>query len=62
MTAPDDGAHGLRRDESAGDDAGATQDVDRAYESAYVDFPLDEPDAWGDLASWHRALDELGRW
>lgn len=46
MTAPDDGAHGLLRDESAGDDAGATQDVDRAYESAYVDFPLDELGRW----------------
>ena len=26
------------------DDVRAVQDVDRAYESAYVDFPLDEPE------------------
>lgn len=26
-----------------------------SYETAYRDHPLDEPDAWGDLASWHDA-------
>ncbi len=28
--------------------------IDASYR-AYDDHPLDEPDAWGDLASWHEA-------
>jgi len=30
-------------------------EVDRNYERAYADHPLDEPDEWGDLASWGEA-------
>jgi hypothetical protein len=29
-------------------------EVDASYE-AYDKHPVDEPDAWGDLASWRRA-------
>jgi len=29
-------------------------EVDASY-GAYDDHPADEPDAWGDLASWRRA-------
>lgn len=29
-------------------------DVDASY-AAYDEHPADEPDAWGDLASWRRA-------
>jgi antitoxin MazE5 len=29
-------------------------EVDASY-AAYDDHPVDEPDAWGDLASWRRA-------
>ena len=29
-------------------------EVDAGY-AAYDEHPSDEPDAWGDLASWHRA-------
>ncbi len=31
-----------------------TAEVDASY-AAYDDHPLDEPDAWGDLASFRRA-------
>lgn len=31
-------------------------EIDAAYASAYADHPLDEPDAWGDLASWHEGV------
>lgn len=27
-------------------------EFDAAYAKAYAEHPLDEPDAWGDLASW----------
>jgi len=27
-------------------------EIDAAYAAAYVDHPLDEPDHWGDLASF----------
>lgn len=27
-------------------------EIDAAYERAYAQHPSDEPDAWGDLASW----------
>ncbi len=27
-------------------------EIDREYERAYRDHPVDEPDEWGDLASW----------
>ncbi|HQF02358.1 MAG TPA: antitoxin MazE5 [Phycicoccus sp.] len=33
------------------------REIDNAYEAAYGAHPLEEPDAWGDLASWHRAMD-----
>lgn len=29
-------------------------EVDASY-SAYADHPLEQPDDWGDLASWRRA-------
>jgi predicted metal-dependent phosphoesterase TrpH len=29
-------------------------EVDASY-TAYDEHPLEEPDAWGDLASWRRA-------
>ncbi|MBA2496638.1 MAG: DUF2191 domain-containing protein [Acidimicrobiia bacterium] len=29
-------------------------EIDASY-AAYDEHPLDEPDAWGDLASWRRA-------
>jgi hypothetical protein len=31
-------------------------EIDAAYASAYTEHPLDEPDAWGDLASWGDAI------
>ena len=31
-------------------------EIDAAYQRAYNDHPLDEPDEWGDLASWHEAV------
>lgn len=31
-------------------------EIDAAY-AAYDEQPLDEPDAWGDLASWRAATD-----
>lgn len=30
-------------------------EVDAAYAAAYDEHPLDEPDAWGDLASFREA-------
>ncbi len=30
-------------------------EIDAAYAAAYDAHPLDEPDEWGDLASWHEA-------
>lgn len=30
-------------------------EIDAAYVRAYVDHPLDEPDEWGDLASFRAA-------
>ena len=30
-------------------------EIDQAYERAYTEQPLDEPDEWGDLASWSEA-------
>jgi hypothetical protein len=27
-------------------------EIDEAYRRAYAEHPIDEPDAWGDLASW----------
>lgn len=30
-------------------------EIDASY-AAYDEHPLDEPDAWGDLASWHDAV------
>ncbi len=30
-------------------------EIDTAYATAYVDHPLDEPDEWGDLASFRQA-------
>lgn len=32
-------------------------EIDAAYGRAYAENPLDTPDAWGDLASWHRAME-----
>lgn len=29
--------------------------IDEAYRKGYGEHPLDEPDAWGDLASFRRA-------
>lgn len=30
-------------------------EIDAAYVTAYADHPLDEPDEWGDLASFRQA-------
>ncbi len=30
-------------------------EVDEAYARAYAEHPFDEPDEWGDLASWGEA-------
>jgi hypothetical protein len=30
-------------------------DIDEAYARAYAEHPFDEPDEWGDLASWSDA-------
>lgn len=30
-------------------------EIDDSYVSGYRQHPLDEPDAWGDLESWHSA-------
>jgi hypothetical protein len=30
-------------------------EIDASYALAYKEHPLDEPDAWGDLESWHGA-------
>lgn len=30
-------------------------EIDAAYEKAYAEHPVDEPDEWGDLASWSDA-------
>lgn len=30
-------------------------EVDAAYDRAYGTVPADEPDAWGDLASWRES-------
>ncbi len=30
-------------------------EVDRAYSAAYDEHPIDEPDEWGDLASFRNA-------
>ncbi len=32
-------------------------EIDNAYAVAYASQPLDTSDAWGDLASWQRAMD-----
>lgn len=32
-------------------------EIDRAYHAAYARHPLEEADEWGDLASWHAAMD-----
>jgi hypothetical protein len=31
-------------------------EIDRAYDTAYSAHPFDEPDEWGDLASWGDAV------
>jgi hypothetical protein len=31
-------------------------EIDAAYERAYTEHPIDEPDEWGDLASFARAI------
>ncbi|MFN0091615.1 MAG: DUF2191 domain-containing protein [Acidimicrobiales bacterium] len=31
-------------------------EIDAAYAAAYADHPLDEPDEWGDLASFREAV------
>jgi hypothetical protein len=33
-------------------------EIDAAYERGYREHPIDEPDEWGDLASWHDALEK----
>lgn len=57
-------AHGPATDSSLLEEALAaylaahrSREIDRKYEAAFAAHPLDEPDAWGDLASWHRAMD-----
>lgn len=34
-------------------------ETDAAYTRAYAAHGVDEPDAWGDLASWHRVMDRV---
>jgi hypothetical protein len=41
-------------EEAADDGSGASPEIDAAYAS-YDEHPLDEPDAWGDLASFRDA-------
>lgn len=31
-------------------------EIDAAYARAYTEHPIDEPDAWGDLVSFGRAI------
>jgi hypothetical protein len=31
-------------------------EIDAAYETGYAAHPIDEPDEWGDLASWAAAV------
>jgi hypothetical protein len=31
-------------------------EIDAAYARAYTEHPIDEPDEWGDLQSWHEAV------
>ena len=31
-------------------------EIDAAYARAYAEHPIDEPDEWGDLASFRRAI------
>jgi dihydroxyacetone kinase DhaKLM complex PTS-EIIA-like component DhaM len=31
-------------------------EIDAAYAKAYAEHPIDEPDEWGDLASWSDAV------
>lgn len=31
-------------------------EIDAAYERGYREHPFDEPDEWGDLASWSEAV------
>ena len=31
-------------------------EVDAAYDRAYLALPADQPDAWGDLASWRESV------
>jgi hypothetical protein len=31
-------------------------EIDAAYARAYTEHPIDEPDEWGDLQSWHEAM------
>ena len=33
-------------------------EIDEAYAAAYDIQSLDTADAWGDLASWHRVMDQ----
>ena len=33
-------------------------EIDAAYERGYREHPIDEPDEWGDLASWHDGLEK----
>jgi hypothetical protein len=36
-------------------------EIDEAYAAAYAAHPFDEPDEWGDLASWGEAARRTGR-
>jgi hypothetical protein len=31
-------------------------EIDKAYLAAYAAHPFDDPDEWGDLASWSEAV------
>ena len=49
-----------RRARSAASDAALlardrAAEIDAAYAAAYAEHPLDEPDEWGDLASFREA-------
>lgn len=40
----------------ASDEKGSNAVIEVAYERAYREHPIDEPDEWGDLASFRDAV------
>lgn len=50
----DEALHGLVRTRRAAE-------IDAAYAAAYDAHPIDEPDEWGDLAAFRRAIGSRSR-